>query len=59
MSEKKAKQPAKRPVRATHSVYVIQLSEEVRSLKRFAAANPNARLDKPCLYVGLTGLTPE
>jgi len=42
-----------------HCVYVIELDETVRGERRFAAANPNARLDKPCLYVGLTGLTPE
>lgn len=42
-----------------HCVYVVELDEAVRGDKKFADANPNARLDKPCLYVGLTGLTPE
>jgi predicted GIY-YIG superfamily endonuclease len=42
-----------------HCVYVIELDPAVRLEKKFAAANPNARKDKPCLYVGLTGLTPE
>ena len=47
------------PRQSHHCVYVIELDEAVRGEKKFAAANPNARLDKPCLYVGLTGLTPE
>ena len=42
-----------------HNVYVIELHEDVRQVARFARANPNARLDKPCLYVGVTGRTPE
>lgn len=44
---------------AHHNVYVVELDAAVRSVKKFAAANPNCREDKPCLYVGLTGLTPE
>ena len=43
----------------THNVYVVELDPAVRSLARFAKANPGARDDKPCLYVGLTGLAPE
>jgi hypothetical protein len=42
-----------------HNVYVIELKGTVRLVKKFALANPGARLDKPCLYVGLTGLPPE
>lgn len=42
-----------------HNVYVIELCDDVRHEPKFMAANPDCRLDKPCLYVGLTGLTPE
>lgn len=42
-----------------HNVYVVELDPAVRQLKKFAAANPDCRLDKPCLYVGMTGLSPE
>ena len=42
-----------------HSVYVIELDEAVREDHKFATANQGCRPDKPCLYVGLTGLTPE
>jgi hypothetical protein len=41
------------------SLYVIELDPAVRDVKRFREANPDARLDKPCLYVGMTALTPE
>jgi hypothetical protein len=41
------------------NVYVIELAEEIRGVRRFADANPDARPDKPCLYVGSTGLDPE
>lgn len=41
------------------NVYVIELDEEIRKNRRFADANPNARLDKPCLYVGSTARDPE
>ena len=49
----------KRPPVPHHNVYVIELDEKVRSVRRFAAANPNSRADRPCLYVGVTGLSPE
>ena len=49
--------PSPRPPH--HCVYVIELDEAVRLERKFAAANPDARLDKPCLYVGMTGLRPE
>jgi len=42
-----------------HSVYVIELDASVRDDRRFAAANPDCCSDMPCVYVGLTGLTPE
>ena len=42
-----------------YSVYVIQLSDEVRALRRFRAANPDMRPGYPCFYVGQTHLSPE
>jgi predicted GIY-YIG superfamily endonuclease len=41
------------------NVYVIELDPSIRSVRRFAEANPLARPDKPCLYVGCTALSPE
>jgi len=42
-----------------HSVYVVELDPSVRGDWRFAKANPDCSAELPCLYVGLTGLTPE
>ena len=42
-----------------HNVYVVELSQDVLGEPRFMKANPNYRLGKPCVYVGLTGLTPD
>src|SRR5437868_14457345 len=42
-----------------HSVYVIELSPEVLNEPRFRRANPDYDVTKPCVYVGMTGLTPE
>ena len=56
---KKAKKRARTAPVPRHSVYVVELDKAVREDPRFAAANQEARPDKPCLYVGLTGLSPE
>ena len=40
-------------------MYVVELSQDVLGEPRFMKANPNYRLGKPCVYVGLTGLTPD
>lgn len=37
------------------NIYVIELDDAVRARRKFVAANPDCRLDKPCLYVGSTG----
>ena len=37
-----------------YRIYVIRLSPEVRKAKRFRDANPSAREDAECLYVGMT-----
>ena len=42
-----------------YNVYVVELSESVLRERKFVRANPRYDLDKPCLYVGMTGLTPE
>jgi predicted GIY-YIG superfamily endonuclease len=52
--------PADRPERSSHhNVYVVELDPSVRKIRRFREANPDCSEDKSCLYVGLTGLTPE
>jgi predicted GIY-YIG superfamily endonuclease len=45
--------------RLSHSVYVVELSKEVVYEPRFRKANPGYDPTKPCVYVGMTGLTPE
>jgi predicted GIY-YIG superfamily endonuclease len=42
-----------------HSVYVVELDPAVYNLGRFRRANPECDLTKPCVYVGMTGLSPE
>ena len=47
------------PRKHHHNVYVIELSPEVLQVKRFRDAKPDYDPMKPCVYVGMTGLTPE
>jgi len=42
-----------------HSVYVILLDPTVGRWRKVKADNPQRATDKPCVYVGMTGLTPE
>jgi hypothetical protein len=42
-----------------HSVYVALLDPAVGKMRTIRAANPDRDLKKPCVYVGMTGLTPE
>ena len=42
-----------------HNVYVVLLDPEVGKLRAVRAANPKRDPKKPCVYVGMTGLTPE
>jgi hypothetical protein len=42
-----------------HSVYVVELSRDVLLEPRFRRANPDCDTAKPCVYVGMTGLTPD
>lgn len=41
-----------------HHVYVVLLSPAVRRFRKVRAVNPEADPEKPCLYVGMTGLSP-
>ena len=42
-----------------HHVYVVLLDPAVARLRAVRAANPRRDPEKPCVYVGLTGLDPE
>ena len=45
--------------KAHYSVYVVELSKEVLNEPRFMKANAGYRLGFPCVYVGMTGLSPD
>jgi hypothetical protein len=42
-----------------HNVYVVLLAQAAGKLRAIRAANPKRDPKKPCVYVGMTGLTPE
>ena len=42
-----------------HYVYVVELARGVLYERKFQKANVNYNPEKPCVYVGMTGLTPE
>ena len=42
-----------------HSVYVVELSRDVWGEPRFRRANAHYDITKPCVYVGMTGLSPD
>ena len=42
-----------------HCVYVVELSKDVLNEPRFRRANSGYRLGFPCVYVGMTGLSPD
>ena len=42
-----------------HSVYVVLLSKDVLYEPRFKRSNPNYKPPQPCVYVGMTGLSPD
>ena len=45
---------------ARHNLYVVELRSEILAReRRFAAANSHWQPGKLCVYVGMTGLTPE
>ena len=41
------------------SVYVVELEPAVLEFRKFREANPDCSRPRSCLYVGMTGLTPE
>ena len=42
-----------------HNVYVVRLDDAVLKNRRFRDANPQHRRGAPCVYVGMSGLTPD
>ncbi|MCT7312412.1 hypothetical protein N5J06_15705 [Ralstonia sp. CHL-2022] len=42
-----------------HHAYVVELSRQVLGEARFVKANPDYFGDKPCVYVGMTGQSPD
>ncbi len=48
----------KKPSHRYH-VYVVELSRGVLYERKFQKANAHYNPDKPCVYVGMTGLTPQ
>ena len=42
-----------------HNVYVVLLNPAVGKIRKVRAENPKRDPEKPCVYVGMTGLTPE
>jgi hypothetical protein len=45
--------------KAKHHVYAILLDDTVLNEAAFRRANPHFQYNKPCVYVGMTGLTPQ
>ncbi len=55
-----APRSSRRRARGVHyHVYVVELDPSVLQRMKFRDANPRYIEDKPCVYVGMTGLTPE
>jgi predicted GIY-YIG superfamily endonuclease len=42
-----------------HSVYVVLLSRDVLYERKFVKCNPDYDPEKPCVYVGMTGQSPD
>jgi hypothetical protein len=42
-----------------HHVYVVLLDARVVHDPKIRKANPNRKADKPCVYVGMSGLKPD
>jgi hypothetical protein len=47
------------PAALHHYVYVVLLDPAVLKLRKIRAVNPTRQKDKPCVYVGMTGLNPN
>ena len=50
---------AGQPPEHHHYVYVVLLDPSVAKHRSVRAANPGRDPGKPCVYVGMTGLTPD
>ena len=50
---------AKQQVKHHHNVYVVLLAPVAAKLRAVSTANPKRDSKKPCVYVGMSGLTPE
>src|SRR5260221_719045 len=50
--------PARRG-KLRYYVYVVALDDTVWNEARFRRANPEYRFERPCVYVGMTGLDPD
>ena len=62
MPRKRTRKPRASPKRRAayhHNVYVVELDPAVLNIARFRMANPDRDVTKSCVYVGMTGLTPE
>jgi hypothetical protein len=46
-------------VKPHYHVYVVELADKVWDVARFRKANPQWRIGKPFVYVGMTGLDPD
>ncbi len=42
-----------------HHVYVVLLDSAVAKIRQVRLENPNRDPNQPCVYVGMTGLTPQ
>jgi len=51
--------PAESQPEHHHNVYIVLLDPAAGRLRAVRAANPKRDPKKPCVYVGMTGLTPE
>ena len=49
----------KKQLAKTSSIYVIELDPSVLKNKKFRDANPDYVEGKPCVYVGMTGRSPQ
>ena len=48
-----------KPPEHHHHVYVVLLDPAAGKIRKVRAANPKRNSRKPCVYVGMTGLTPQ
>ena len=57
MTTAKKKRGEPRAPRLSHNVYVVELAPAVLADRRFRRRNPGYVEGKPCVYVGMTGLS--